>query len=165
MTATPVAVGYSSGRTRKLYYNTGTRAAEAWALIERVSDVKLDPGKSETFKTEIRGSKFEIQQVGSRSQPELSFTYHPVRGITDSVLGDLFDTQGPDADPVEFLDIDGEYTAANTAGLRFFGKLTELPQDEALNKFADLALKVVGVEHYEGTPAALCKPIAWVPPT
>lgn len=164
MPATPVAVSYSTGRTRKLYYNSGTRAAEVWVLIEKVSDVKFDKGKSTTFNTAIRASNFEIQQVGSKSQPELSFTYHPVRGVTDSVLTALLASQGPDATAVEFLDIDGAYDLAGTAGTRFFGKLTERPQDEALAKFADLSMKVVGVEHWEGTPAAICRPTAWVPP-
>lgn len=156
---TAVAAGYSTGRTRKLYYNSATRASPSWVLIERISDVKFDKGKSTVFNVATREFEEEIQQVGSQSQPELSLTYHPIRGATDSVLDILLGTQGPDATAKEFLDADGAYTLTGVTGTRFFGKLTERPQDEALAKFADLSLKIAGVEHWES--GAICDPIAF----
>ena len=149
---------FSSGRKRKLYYNSGTRASATWVLIERISDVKFDYGKSTVFKVATREDEMEIQQVGAQSQPELTFTYHPVRGITDSVLAAILATQGPDATAKEFLDADGASGLTGITGKRFFGKLAEKPQDEDLNKFADISMKVVGVEHYES--GALCEPEA-----
>ena len=59
-----VTYGTPTGKSKTLYYNSGTRASAVWVKVTGLSDVKYERGKPKFFQTEDRELTREIQQAG-----------------------------------------------------------------------------------------------------
>ena len=155
MTATTIAT--PTGKQVRTYYNSGTRASPVWVAIVGLSKEKFDYGEPTLFQTEDREMTRVIQQEGRTRPCKLTATYRRIAGAADTVWDFLMAHSIFSQTAAEFA-VSND-AIANTGGIkynRFFGKVSKLGEDRDVGKFVEQDIVIDEVEHYEGTPAALC---------
>ena len=151
---TAVKAGTPTGKTKKLYYNTGTRASAVWVLVTQLSECKWERGKPNLIQTSDRELTRKIQQQDVADPCKFTAKRRITRGAVDSVMTALNATSGFAGTEIEFAVAEDDITHTGCKYDRFFGKAALTGDDEGNSKFVEWDLEIDEEEHYEST--ALC---------
>jgi len=130
-----------TGRSCKLYRNTGTWASPTWSEIDTIRDNTLNMGGTEVDASR-RASAFKLFLKGLK---EISVEGQIIHDMDDTNCEALYDAYHNDTN-VEILVLDGAVTTAGSEGVRFEAKVMQYNRSEPLDDLnaADIVMKPAG---------------------